>query len=84
MDINAILLILMSADHAFDRSVLLRVHVYTVIRGCTHECNTSSWNLDTSNPRQVLHFYLEPADDTVRTTVRLCWVRNILAYKEQR
>ena len=28
---------------------------------CTHECNTSSWNLDTSNPRQVLHFYLEPA-----------------------
>ncbi len=28
---------------------------------CTHECNTSSWNLDTSNPRQVLHFYPEPA-----------------------
>ena len=28
---------------------------------CTHECNTSSWNLDTSNLRQVLHFFLEPA-----------------------
>ena len=34
---------------------------------CTHECNTSSWNLDTSNPRQVLHFYLEPADSRVPT-----------------
>lgn len=29
---------------------------------CTHECNTFfGKNLNTSNPRQVLHFYLEPA-----------------------
>lgn len=28
---------------------------------CTHECNTFfGKNLNTSNPRQVLHFYLEP------------------------